>query len=167
MYSRRCAITRVTKASNPYCPPPRNYGGELSTIVSPGHAIPESMRMLEQQCRTAIVTVQEGPSCSSTGSTSQTVRVEMRVPSAAPMPYVEVGTIPASVTTQQNTTAVIQTAYDQYDPTTRFRQYFPPAPLPYVCPERIPNNLPIPTNVCIPVTRYEGSLAEAKRNGVI
>jgi hypothetical protein len=83
------------------------------------------------------------------------------------MPYVTVGTIPARITTQQAATAAIASANDPYNPATRFTQYFPPAPLPYICPERIPNNLPIPTSVCIPVTRYEGSLAEAKRDGVV
>lgn len=166
MYARRCAVTRVTKASVPYSPPPRNYNPDSSAIVSPGQAIPESMRMLRDQCPIATVTTQEAPSCA-TGPATQTVRVEMRVPVASPMPYVEVGTVPARITTQQNATATVQAAYDQYNPETRFRQYFPPAPLPYICPERIPNNLPIPTTVCIPVTRYEGSLAEAKRDGVI
>lgn len=166
MYPRRCTVTRVNKSSMPYCAPPRNYNPESSTITTPGQAIPESMRMLEQQCRTAIVTTQEGPSCA-TGPASQTIRVTMRVPAAAPMPYVEVGTVPARITTQQNATATLEAAYNQYDPATRFRQYFPPAPLPYICPERIPNNLPIPTSICIPVTRYEGSLAEAKRDGAI
>ena len=165
MYARRsCPVTRVNKASTPCCPPPRNYS--VSTAVAPGQSIPESMRMLAQQCPTAVVTTQEGPSCA-TGPASKTVREVVRVDPAAPMPYVEVGTVPARITTQQNATAVIQAGYDQYNPATRFRQYFPPAPLPYVCPERIPNNLPIPTSVCVPVTRYEGSLAEAKRDGVI
>lgn len=155
MYQRRCPIGRVTKDGNPYCPP----------VASPGSAKSESARMAEQQCRTALVTTQLGPACG--GPVSQTVRVEVRVPAAAPMPYVDVGTVPARITTQQAATAAISTGYDPYNPATRFRQYFPPAPLPYVCPERIPNNLPIPTTVCIPVTRYEGSAAEARRDGVI
>jgi hypothetical protein len=164
MYARRCPIGRVTKAGNPYCPPTQ----------SPGSAIPESARLAEQQCRTAIVTTQIGPPCeiatsnaSSGAPVSQTVRVEVPVPAGAPPPYVVVGTVPARITTQQAATAAIASGYDQYNPATRFRQYFPPAPLPYICPERIPNNLPIPTSVCIPVTRYEGSMAEAKRDGVI
>lgn len=164
MYARRCPVNRVTKAGNPYCPPTR----------SPGSAIPESARMVEQQCRTAWVTTQIGPPCeiatsnpTSGSPVSQTVRVEVPVPASAPMPYVVVGTVPARITTQQAATATIASGYDPYNPATRFRQYFPPAPLPYVCPERIPNNLPIPTSPCIPVTRYEGSLAEAKRDGVV
>jgi hypothetical protein len=49
-------------------------------------------------------------------------------------------------------------ANNPYDPATRFSQYFPPAPLPYVCPERIPNNDPKPsTRECIPITRFIGS----------
>lgn len=164
MYARRCPIGSVTKAKNPYCPP----------VSSPGYPIPESSRIAEQQCRNAIVTTQRGPSCEDAtsnteggGPVSRTVRVVVPVPAAAPMPYVDVGTVPARLTTQQAATAAVTTASDPYNPATRFRQYFPPAPLPYICPERIPNNLPIPTSVCIPVTRYEGSMAEAKRDGVI
>ena len=163
MYNRKCPIGRVLKAGNPYCPPTQ----------SPGSAIPESAR-IKQQCPNAIVTTQIGPSCehASTNPTSgdpvsQTVRVIVPVPVGGPIPYVNVGTVPARITTQQAANATIVTSYDPYNPETRFRQYFPPAPLPYICPERIPNNLPIPTSVCIPVTRYEGSLAEAKRNGDI
>jgi hypothetical protein len=163
MYSRRCT-GRLTKAGNPYCPP----------VNSPGQAIPESARIAEQQCSPAVVTTQIGPSCVDSTTTpnsgapvSQTVRVLVPVPRAGPMPYVNVGTVPARITTQQAATAAVESSYDPYNPATRFRQYFPPAPLPYICPERIPNNLPIPTSVCIPVTRYEGSAAEAKRDGVI
>ena len=164
MYARRCPVGRVTKAGNPYCPPTQ----------SPGSAKSESARMTEQQCRPAWVTTQIGPPCedatsnpSSGSPVSQTVRILVPVPVSGPMPYVSVGTVPARITTQQAATATVATAYDPYNPATRFRQYFPPAPLPYVCPERIPNNLPIPTSVCIPVTRFEGSLAEAKRDGVV
>jgi hypothetical protein len=164
MYRRSCPVGRVSKPSIPFCPPP----------PSPGSAIPESARMAKQLCRTAIVTTQRGPACESASSNptagepvSQTVRVVVPVPPGGPMPFVEVGTVPARITTQQAATAVVGTAYDPYNPATRFRQYFPPAPLPYVCPERIPNNLPIPTSICIPVTRYEGSLAEARRDGVV
>jgi hypothetical protein len=157
MYSRRCPLNRVQKAGNPYCPP----------VQSPGSAISESARLAQSQCRTAWVTTQKGPVCPSEEPISRTARIEVVVPASGPMPYVEVGSIPASLTTQQAGTTVITNAYDPYNPATRFRQYFPPAPIPYECPERIPNNLPIPTSVCIPVTRYEGSLAEAKRDGVI
>lgn len=160
MYARRCPVGRVTKAGNPYCPPPQ----------SPGSAKPESARLAEQQCRLAIVTTQIGPPATTTDScsfVSETTRVIVPVPASAPMPYVPVGTVPARITTQQAASAAVFAASDPYNPATRFRQYFPPAPLPYICPERIPNNLPIPTSVCIPVTRYEGSLAEAKRDGVV
>ena len=79
------------------------------------------------------------------------------------MPYVEVGTTPAHLTTQQYATAAVANNFDPYNPATRFSQYFPPTPRPYICPERIPNNLPIPRSVCVPVTRYEGSQASIER----
>jgi hypothetical protein len=165
MYARRCPVTQTNRPRIPYCPTP----------ASPGSAIPESARMAKQQCPQAWVTTQRGPTCetdpttgvTSSSPVSQTVRVLVPVAPSGPMPYVQVGTIPARISTQQAATATIATAYDPYNPATRFRQYFPPAPIPYVCPERIPNNLPIPTSVCVPVTRYEGSLAEARRDGVI
>jgi hypothetical protein len=160
MYRRSCPIGRVTKATNPYCPPTR----------SPGSAISESARMAKQICPTAIVTTQVGPACTTSATdpttgepVSRTARVIVPVTPGGPVPYVQVGTVPARITTQQTASAVLGVGYDPYNPATRFRQYFPPAPLPYICPERIPNNLPIPTSVCVPVTRYEGSLAEARR----
>jgi hypothetical protein len=65
------------------------------------------------------------------------------------MPVVEVRTTPASTTTQQVATAVVASS--------RFAEYFPPAPLPAPCPVRIPNNEPIPTFTCTPVTRFYSS----------
>jgi hypothetical protein len=155
MYRRPCN-TQWEKARIPYCPP----------VIGSGSAMSESARMAEQVCRSAWVTSIAGPQCVSDISNapvSQTVRFEVPVRPGAPMPYVQVGTTPARLTTQQYATAAVFNNYDPYNPTTRFSQYFPPAPRPYICPERIPNNLPIPRSICVPITRYEGSQASIER----
>jgi hypothetical protein len=76
---------------------------------------------------------------------------------------VTVQNIPASVTTSQRVTEILTRESDPYNPNTRFAAYFPPAPLPYICPERIPNNAPKGSTAdCIPLRRFQGS-AEAAR----
>jgi hypothetical protein len=144
---------QLAKTSVPFCPPAQAPG--------PG-AIPESTRMIRDQCPSAWVTTYQGPAAGETcgapeSLTTRTVRVQIPVALSAPMPYVEVGTTPASVTLQQTQTNTIAAASNPYDPATRFAQYFPPAPIPYICPERIPNNLPLPPDVCVPITRFKGS----------
>jgi hypothetical protein len=164
MYRRPCAPTQWKKDSIPYCPP----------TPSPGSAITESERMILNQPSFAWVTAQIGPTCivdvppqqstiGSAGSgTVTTRRVLVPVAPAAPMPYVQVGTTPASLTTQQRVSDVNTQAYNPYDPASRFTQYFPPAPIPYICPMRMPNNDPKPsTRVCVPITRFHGSAYEA------
>jgi hypothetical protein len=143
---------QLAKTRIPYCCPPAAPG--------PG-AIPESTRMIREQCGSAWVTTTRGPAAGPTPCEGEdrTVRVQVPVAAAAPPPYVDVGTTPASVTIQQNQTNVLAASSNPYDPSTRFAQYFPPAPLPYVCPERIPNNLPLPPDRCVPVTRFSGSAA--------
>lgn len=133
--------------------------------VGPG-AVPESIRMLSQSCGEAIVTTQfytpAGYDALRTMSTMSTtmymcsdterVKILVPVPEGSRPPVVQVGTVPASVTTQQRATDV---GLNRYDPVKRFAQYFPPAPLPYICPERIPNNLPLPKEtVCLPNTPF-------------
>lgn len=149
--------------SIPYCPPQR--------ITSEKSAIPESARMIAQQCSTVYVTTLAGPnyctnellstntSSGSSGSTAPRVqKITVPVAKGAPLPIVEVGTIPQSVLIQQKAAEVMLTNSNPYNPATRFAEYFPPAPIPYVCPERIPNNFPQPsTRPCIDVTNFRGS----------
>jgi hypothetical protein len=164
MYRRPCGATQWQKTSIPYCPP----------TIATGSAITESERMILRQPTEAWVTTQIGPTCivdvppqtstvCSVGSgVTTTRRVLVPVAPAAPMPYVPVGTTPASLTTQQRVVDTNSQAYNPYNPSTRFSQYFPPAPIPYICPMRIPNNDPKPsTRDCIPITRFHGSAYEA------
>jgi hypothetical protein len=118
------------------CPPSKQY---TSTIVGP-----ESMRMIKEQCPTAVVATQNGP-------------VRVPVPVGSPLPFVDVGTTSASTTTIQRQTIVANAGYNPYDPILRFSQYFPTPPLPYICPVRIPSNEPKPTSVCLPISHFPGS----------
>jgi hypothetical protein len=138
MYSRynRCPPVLPTKASRPLCP--------VAASPGPG-AIPESARMAAQRCPEAIVRT----TATTCGGTSTVFRLPV-IP-GGPVPVVDVRTTPASTTTQQVATAVRNAA------PARFAEYFPPAPLPAPCPVRIPNNEPVPTFTCNPVTRFYSS----------
>jgi len=145
----------------------------------------ESERMASQVCATAWVTAPCGPpSCDTigagtvlnnkigvpieyqtaipwTGCSTTTTRIQVPViPSQGP-PVVAVASQPASVALQQKTSARQLMESDPYNPTTRFAQYFPPAPVPLPCVVRLPNtNPPVPLIPCIPPTRFQGSVAE-------
>lgn len=156
MYTRYrpCPPTQVQKASVPYCPPVQSNG--------PG-AIAESSRLTAQlaACGSAWVQTIPGPPCL-VGDTSNGGKIRVAVPPAGPLPVVEVRTTPASLTTQQAATATLFDATNPANPATRFAQYFPPAPIPYECPVRIPNNEPKPSvRDCVPITRFMGSAQQA------
>jgi len=145
----------------------------------------ESERMASEMCPTAWMTISCPPaSCDTigagtvlnatagipieyrtaipwTGCAVPTQRIQIPViPSQGP-PVAVVGGQPASVALQQKTTARQLMESDPYNPTTRFAQYFPPAPVPAPCIVRLPNtNPPIPLIPCIPPTRFQGSTAE-------
>ena len=146
---------------------PDHYTYPELAVIPKG--IPESTRMLNERCSEAIITIQP-PVCSAQSDPIQSNPVvntstnlsynKILVPvlPGYPMPIQTVGTIAASSTTQQRALSVIQQESDTYNPDTRFRQYFPPAPTPYQCPERIPNNYPLPSTApCLPIQRYQPS----------
>lgn len=159
---RACPPPVKTIITGPCCPLP----------VQPGRdTIPESMRMISQQCPYACVTTLVTPLCNNNGTTANTVTSEPQlftsatvqkrlvpVNSNTPIPFVDVGTTPASVTTRQQTLTALSQSSNPYNPTTRFNQYFPPQPPPAPCPIRMPSNEPkISIPVCVPVTRFKGS----------
>ena len=118
----------------------------LNSIEGVATAIPESARIVTERCSPMLVTVQSG-------GTAQQVRVP--VTPGAPIPYVNVGTTPASMTTYQRVNNVVNVALD---PAARFSQYFPAPPLPLVCPVRIPSNDPkASVRPCIPISRFPNS----------
>jgi hypothetical protein len=79
-----------------------------------------------------------------------------------PLPYVVVGNKPASSSTAARGYAAVTGNNFQYNPATRFAKYFPPAPLPYCPPVRIPTNEPKPSLVpCMPLVRFRGSAEQA------
>lgn len=83
-------------------------------------------------------------------------------------PVVNVGTTPASVTTTAAAVAASNAAVNTYNPATRFSQYFPPAPLPFMPPSmfRVPNNDPKPSVVtCTPLRRYESTAETIAKGG--
>jgi hypothetical protein len=104
-------------------------------------AIPESVRIGERKCPNVWAQ-----------------KIQLPTAGLTAIPVVTVETVPVSTTLQQRATQIQKIASDPYDPVTRFARYFPPAPLPYLCPERIPSNLPLPPETpCILNTRFQGS----------
>lgn len=121
------------------------------------------MRMLASVCPTAIITVPSAPNdCTVVNTSSVTKAATEKIvvpvyPGNTP-PVVPVQTMPASITTQQRALSVTAVESDPYNPATRFAQYFPAPPIPYICPERIPNNYPLPsTRPCVGFTRFASS----------
>jgi hypothetical protein len=91
-----------------------------------------------------------------------TQKVIVPVAAGTHPPIVNVGNTAASVTSAQRMTETLTQESDPYNPDTRFAAYFPPAPLPYICPERIPNNDPKPSTAdCLPIRRFQGSAQAA------
>ena len=129
-----------------YCNQPRtaitvNCCPPQPTISDQYSAVPESVRMQSDTCNKAqystFVTVQSG--------------ISVPIIAGAPVPYVDVVATPASSTTSLQRLNVVTA-------TTRFEQYFPPAPLPYVCPIRIPSNEPKASQVpCNPISHFPNS----------
>jgi hypothetical protein len=116
------------------CPPQPTISDQYS-------AVPESIRIQSDTCNNAqystFVTVQSG--------------ISIPIIAGAAIPYVDVGATPASSTTSLQRLNVLTA-------TTRFEQYFPPAPLPYVCPIRIPSNEPKASQIpCNPISHFPNS----------
>jgi hypothetical protein len=117
-------------------------------------AMPESARIEQSMCPNAWFRSSAAPTCS--GPVTQ--KIQLPTTGLTAIPVVTVETVPVSTTLQQRATQIQKIASDPYDPVTRFARYFPPAPLPYLCPERIPSNLPLPPETpCILNTRFQGS----------
>lgn len=146
--------------------PPRTAAPITNTYridnTQPG-AIPESIRVSKWNCSTAVVSVPNVAAyqSSSTVLENGTAKVNVPVPSGSPAPLVTVQNKPASRTVAQRVSELALNQSDPYNPETRFAAYFPPAPMPYICPERIPNNDTKPSTAdCLPIRRFQGS-AEA------
>ena len=123
--------------------PQTTYNGRTmpycKPVVGRGSAIPESTRVLAETCSTTYVLGQ---------------------PVVNQPTLVPVQTTPASSTTAAAARAVQQQESDPYNPATRFSQYFPAEPLPYIEPRtmRVPSNEPLPpVVVCVPNNRYEST----------
>lgn len=116
-------------------------------------AVPESVRLQTRTCPT--YTVRTGPSSNPcTGSNPGPVQIPT---SSVPIPT-PVRSVPASATTELRRTQTIDEATDPTNPATRFEQFFRPKPPQPPCPERLPNNLPIPPDrPCVGVGRFAGS----------
>jgi hypothetical protein len=154
------------------CPPPRPVLGAavccnppyVSKVdnTQPG-AIPESVRVGKWNCSTATVSVTNFVEYTSSCTTIVgTKKVTVPVPIGSSPPVVTVSNTPASITSAQRVTEILSKQSDPYNPQTRFAAYFPPAPLPYICPERIPNNYSKPSTAdCQPIRRFQGSAQAA------
>lgn len=128
---------------------------------------PESLRIKNIQCGLATATVTTAVTCVQLSQTNgqglpsihtSTNRVNIPVIPGSVVPSVNVGTIPASATVANKSKIILSQESNPYNPDTRFRQYFPTPPIPYQCPERIPNNYPKPSTIpCLPIQRFQGS----------
>jgi hypothetical protein len=130
--------------------------------TQPG-AIPESVRIANNwNCSTATVTVTNIVQYESTCVTSIHGISKLSIPVTNSPPIVSVKNVPASVTINQRVREIQTNESNPYNPETRFAAYFPPAPLPYICPERIPNNESKPSTAdCLPIRRFQGSAQAA------
>lgn len=141
--------------------------------TKPG-AIPESVRMSQWMCSTSFVTVNNvveytstcvgNPTVESVSSGGNTKLIVPVLPGGNQPSVVTVQNTPASVRLEQKKSELLANRSNPYNPETRFAVYFPPAPRPYICPERIPNNDTKPSTAdCLPIRRFQGS-AEALSN---
>ena len=135
--------------------------GYTPPVVTNVAAVPESVRVTAETCPSLFVTTNVIAPCSanSTISVVTTNKQTTLIPTVpgAPIPYVTVGTIPASRVVQGKAQAVVAQSVDPFNPNTRFSQYFPPAPILYCPPVRGPNTDPRPSvNVCQPIRRFTG-----------
>jgi hypothetical protein len=142
-----CApISRSNKTSIGYYPPVRIGVAALS----------ESDRIASLSC-TAVVTQIAAGSCDGSQRSTGPQTTQVPVIPGGSLPYVAVGTVPASVSMGIQRDRVLATATNPYNPETRFSQYFPPAPIPYCRPIRYPSNDPKPSvNTCLPIRRFTG-----------
>lgn len=163
MYSKYncCPVPRRPVPAASCCLPLQ--GGALKIDNTQPGAMPESVRQSQWICSTATVCVPTVLEYTSSCTTSKgPTKISIPVPVGSPPPLVTVQNVPASVTSAQRVSEILTKESDPYNPNTRFAAYFPPAPLPYICPERIPNNLPKgSTTDCVPLRRYQGSAQAA------
>jgi hypothetical protein len=148
----QCGFRPVNNVrSIPYTPP----------VVTNVAAVPESVRMAAEVCPTMFVTtnVSEVTGTNSTICMTPSNNQKLSIPTipGAPISYVTVGTVPASVSVQMRAQAAVLQTSDPFNTANRFAQYFPPAPIPYCPPVRGPNTDPRPSvNVCLPIQRFTG-----------
>ncbi len=129
------------------CASPMDEAPRVQPFSEAG-AVPESVRM---QTRACTYTVRTGPSSNPCTVGPGRVQIATKIP-------VPVRSVPASATTELLRTQTIQAATDPTNPATRFEQFFRPKPPQPPCPERLPNNLPIPPDrPCVGFSRFESS----------
>ena len=155
MYSRKCYNSQPNTRSIPYVP-------KLVPTENQTKTVPESVRISREICATAVVTVPPPLPCYGSPIASPiTTKLPIPVIPGYPVPLTEVGTTPASLTTLQKSQFTWTAAQNPYNPDTRFTQYFPPAPVPYQCPIRVPSQDPKPSVLtCQPIRNFQGSVAK-------
>ena len=131
--------------------------------------IPESMRLQQKVCSQATVTINTNmpypqpdtfvPFQPDPPPSDAPNKILVPTSIGVPIPLVTVGTKSASRSQQERAYNIIFRQTNPYNPDTRFNQYFPPPPIPYVCPERLPSNDPLPSTApCLPLQRFQGSV---------
>jgi hypothetical protein len=142
-HAKVCCPERPKIPTAPYCPPsrpPPQYDAD-GNIVPPRESVPESIRMRSQLC-TPYLRPGKSSSICIPGEDTETIT---SIPPGTDAP-VEVRTRSAGEYIQLLGAQVLNASSNISDPDARFKQYFPesiPAPLSVVCPERIPNPVPV------------------------
>jgi hypothetical protein len=167
-YSRRCcpeqSQTSVVSACPCPCPPINPIIDPVTGhIIKPIESVPESIR-LRRQVDTCPMYIRPGPASSlcvpggEEGGNSGGVGTLGSPGTAAP---VEVKTFSAGEYLSLLGAQTLNAASNAFNPDRRFQQYFPetvPAPERVVCPERIPNPVPVRDSGCVPQTLFAPSV---------
>jgi hypothetical protein len=157
MYKSACKVAFPNHPSIPYTP-------KLRPTIAQTNSVPESVRLQARAPPNISVTVSDSsPLYGIPISAVENPPNKLYLPviPGYPMPMTEVGTMSASQTTQRRALVTQILAQDKYDPDTRFTQYFPPKPVPYRCPDRVPTKDPRPSvRICQPIRTFQGSVAK-------
>ncbi len=161
-HARTCCPERPKVPTAPYCPPSRPppiYDTE-GNILPPRESVPESIRIRSQLCTPYLRPGKSSATCIPGGEEGGNPGSSAAIPPGTDAP-VEVRTRTAGEYIQLLGVQVLNASSNISDPDARFKQYFPesvPAPLSVVCPERIPNPVPVRDTVCVPQTLFAPSV---------
>jgi hypothetical protein len=155
-HAKTCCPERPKVPTDPYCPPPQPELFEDRNRA----ALSESIRIRSQLCTPYLRLGRSSATCIPGGEEGGNPGSSAAIPPGTDAP-VEVRTRSAGEYIQLLGAQVLNASSNISNPDARFKQYFPesiPAPLSVVCPERIPNPVPVRDTVCVPQTLFAPSV---------